>query len=195
MRVLTAPTQVYADYTRVPTTLVPGPGPTKTRVSTAATRVYTAYTTRVPTAATLVHTACTIATRVPTVATRTRVYTVSRTWISSSLSIKDCNILARTLRHVPWGPAKWVRGHGGSVSWAPPRTPIIVVSRVCDPARDTLRPERSREAVTFRVIGLREVISRECDCTKLPVPRGAAAAAYARSIRGKWHCTTRACAV
>ena len=89
MRVLTAPTHVYADYTRVPTTRVPGPGPTKTRVSTAATRVYyTAYTTRVPTAATRVHTACTIATRVPgpTVATRTctRVYTVSTTWISAT---------------------------------------------------------------------------------------------------------------
>ena len=63
--------------------------------------------------------------------------------------------------------------------------PLAVSWRVCGPARDTLRPERSREAVT-------EVISRECDCTKLPVPRGAAAAAYARSLRGKRrHCTTR----
>ena len=90
MRVLTAPKQVYADYTRVPTTRVPGPGPTKTWVSTAATRVYT---TRVPIAATLMHTACTIAMRVPTVATRTRVYTVSTTWISSSLSIKIFGIV------------------------------------------------------------------------------------------------------
>ena len=67
----------------------------------------------------------------------------------------------------------------------------LAVSRVCDPARDTLRPEQSREAVTFRVIGLHEVISHECDCTKLPVPRGAAAAAYARSICGKRHCSTQ----
>ena len=75
------------------------------------------------------------------------------------------------------------------MSWAPPRTPLAVSRRVGD---DTLRPERSREAVTCRVTGLREVIMTAPNCLyhaarplgKLPVnPREAALqyhAAYTR---------------
>ena len=76
--------------------------------------------------------------------------------------------------------------------------PLAVSRRVGDPARDTLRPERSREAVTCRVTGLREVITTALNC----LYHAARPLGNCLSIRGKRHCTsklttrlTHACAV